>query len=257
MDSYSTATLAREYQRISTAQDSVIWLHNDLHHAAAVCAKTEDVNGRQRHNVIAAVNLYVELPKRAGAVLSVLNATGDKGMVAVIIDVLDAAGFSVLLDMFPPPAEVLNSNRLVINGHPATVEHDQELNMYRGEFLGLSGEADFYAASLKKLVDEGETSLRVFLEGCTRDGLAAYQEIPDRVLVLFEDEESSACQWMYSPCRALDWKLPAEVSHQELSAVAQQLTGKVHTRHERAEWKLAIDVIMERHGDTIRALSAR
>lgn len=255
--SYSPATLTREYQRVSTAQDSVIWLHNALHHAVAVHAKTESVNGQQRHTVIAAVNLYVELPKRTGAVLSVLSAYGDKDMVAVIIGALDAVGFPVLLDLPQPPAEVLNISRLIINGHPATVEHDPELNMYRGEFMGLRSGADFYAPDVKKLVAEGEISLRVFLEGCARDDLAAYQKIPDRMLVLFDDDEESARQWMYSPCRALGWKMPAEASHDELADVAQQLSGRVRTRHERAELDREINAIMERHDDTIRALADR
>lgn len=259
--SYSPATLEREYHQIGEALAGdrlvAIYLHNERHHAAAVRTEPEDVNGQLRHVVLAKVDLYVELPKRTGAVLSVLDATGDKDMVAAVIDALDAAGFPVLLDLPPPPAEVFDGSGLVINGHPATVEHDPEIGMYRGEFLGLRGGADFYAASLKKLVAEGETSLRVFLEACARDGLDAYQEIPARVLVLFDDDEETARRWMYSPCRALGWKLPAEVSHEELSDVAQQLSGRVRTRHERAELDREIEAILTRHADVFQALADR
>ena len=34
--------------------------------------------------------------------------------------------------------------------------------MFRGEFVGLNGGADFYADSIESLRKEGETSLRVF-----------------------------------------------------------------------------------------------
>ncbi|MFA1644779.1 MAG: hypothetical protein ACDS79_04720 [Enterobacteriaceae bacterium] len=259
--SYSPATLLREYQQIGEALAGdrlvAIYLHEERHHAAAVYAEPEDVNGQLRHVVIAKVDLHVELPKRTGTVLSVLDATGDKDMVRAVIDALDAAGFPVLLDLPPPPAEVFDGSRLVINGHPAMVEHDPEIGIYRGEFLGLRGGADFYAASLKKLVAEGETSLRVFLEACARDGLDAYREIPARVLVLFDDDEETARRWMYSPCRALVWKLPAEVSHDELSDVAQQLSGRVRTRHERDELEREIEAILTRHADVFQALADR
>ena len=43
--------------------------------------------------------------------------------------------------------------------------------MFRGEFVGLNGGADFYAADVAGLKREGEISLRVFLEACERRGI--------------------------------------------------------------------------------------
>jgi predicted HicB family RNase H-like nuclease len=43
--------------------------------------------------------------------------------------------------------------------------------MFRGEFVGLNGGADFYAADVKGLQHEGEISLRVFLDACQRRGI--------------------------------------------------------------------------------------
>lgn len=43
--------------------------------------------------------------------------------------------------------------------------------MFRGEFVGLNGGADFYAADVAGLKQEGEASLRVFLEACARRGI--------------------------------------------------------------------------------------
>ena len=43
--------------------------------------------------------------------------------------------------------------------------------MFRGEFAGLNGGADFYAADVQGLKHEGEISLRVFLQACKQRGL--------------------------------------------------------------------------------------
>jgi len=43
--------------------------------------------------------------------------------------------------------------------------------MFRGEFAGLNGGADFYAADIESLRQEGAASLRVFLETCQRRGI--------------------------------------------------------------------------------------
>ncbi len=48
--------------------------------------------------------------------------------------------------------------------YEAVISFDPEIAMFRGEFVGLNGGADFYADSIKKLRKEGETSLRLFLE---------------------------------------------------------------------------------------------
>jgi len=58
-----------------------------------------------------------------------------------------------------------------INGYQAVIVYDPELNMFRGEFIGLNGGADFYATSVDELHKEGEISLRTFLEMCAEDGV--------------------------------------------------------------------------------------
>ncbi|WP_238787333.1 type II toxin-antitoxin system HicB family antitoxin [Thiospirillum jenense] len=57
-------------------------------------------------------------------------------------------------------------NTLIINGYRAVITFDPELNMFRGEFIGLNGGADFYATDVTGLKREGEISLRVFQEAC-------------------------------------------------------------------------------------------
>lgn len=62
-------------------------------------------------------------------------------------------------------------NVMVINGYQAVIQYDPEIELFRGEFLGLNGGADFYAADIEGLKSEGETSLRAFLDMCAEDGV--------------------------------------------------------------------------------------
>jgi predicted HicB family RNase H-like nuclease len=67
-------------------------------------------------------------------------------------------------------------NVIEINGYRAVVQYDPEIDMFRGEFVGLNGGADFYAKDIDNLRHEAETSLKVFLEMCAEDGVAPRKE---------------------------------------------------------------------------------
>ena len=62
-------------------------------------------------------------------------------------------------------------NTMTVNGYQAKVEYDPELDMFRGEILGLNGSADFYGSSPKELKSEFKKSLKVFLEVCQEKGI--------------------------------------------------------------------------------------
>ena len=62
-------------------------------------------------------------------------------------------------------------NTMDINGYQAVISYDPDINMFRGEFVGLNGGADFYATSVDDLRKEGEISLKAFLEMCAEDGI--------------------------------------------------------------------------------------
>ncbi|MDR2875767.1 MAG: type II toxin-antitoxin system HicB family antitoxin [Methylobacillus sp.] len=62
-------------------------------------------------------------------------------------------------------------NTLMINGYQAVITFDPDIQMFRGEFLGLNGGADFYAKDVNGLQREGEISLKVFLDACAEDGV--------------------------------------------------------------------------------------
>lgn len=62
-------------------------------------------------------------------------------------------------------------NIMEIKGYKATLNYDQEINMFRGEFIDLNGGADFYGKDIDSLRREGEISLKVFLKACAERGI--------------------------------------------------------------------------------------
>ena len=67
-------------------------------------------------------------------------------------------------------------NIMEINGYRAIVQYDPDIDMFRGEYVGLNGGADFYAKDIDGLRKEGEISLRVFLEMCQEEGVEPRKE---------------------------------------------------------------------------------
>lgn len=62
-------------------------------------------------------------------------------------------------------------NTMTIGGYQAVITFDPDSQLFRGEFLGLNGGADFYAKDVKGLQREGKISLKIFLEACAEDGV--------------------------------------------------------------------------------------
>ena len=62
-------------------------------------------------------------------------------------------------------------NVMTVDDYHATIEFDPDLDMFRGEILGLNGGADFYGKNPKELRAEFKRSLAVFLEVCDEKGL--------------------------------------------------------------------------------------
>lgn len=63
------------------------------------------------------------------------------------------------------------NNVMTIDGQKAVISYDPDIGMFRGEFTGLSGGADFYAADVEGLQREGAASLRVYLDACRKEGI--------------------------------------------------------------------------------------
>jgi len=62
-------------------------------------------------------------------------------------------------------------NVMDIDGYSAKIEYDPELDMFRGEILGLNGGADFYGKNPRELRSEFKKSLEVFLAVCKEKNL--------------------------------------------------------------------------------------
>lgn len=62
-------------------------------------------------------------------------------------------------------------NVMTVTGYRAKIACDEELDLFRGEILGLSGGADFYGKNPKELRAEFKRSLKVFLEVCKEKGI--------------------------------------------------------------------------------------
>ena len=62
-------------------------------------------------------------------------------------------------------------NIMSIAGYNAKIEYDPELDLFRGEILGLNGGADFLGKNPKELRTEFKKSLEVFLKVCAEKGI--------------------------------------------------------------------------------------
>jgi predicted HicB family RNase H-like nuclease len=62
-------------------------------------------------------------------------------------------------------------NVMTVDGYNAKIEYDPEIDLFRGEILGLTGGADFYGKTPKQLKAEFKKSLTVFLEVCQEKGI--------------------------------------------------------------------------------------
>ena len=62
-------------------------------------------------------------------------------------------------------------NVMTIGGHQAVIAYDSEIEMFRGEFIGLNGGADFYAPDVAGLHKEGQASLTAFMDECAKHGI--------------------------------------------------------------------------------------
>ncbi|GLR55118.1 type II toxin-antitoxin system HicB family antitoxin [Shinella yambaruensis] len=83
-------------------------------------------------------------------------------------------------------------NVIEIAGEKAVVTFDPEIQMLRGEFLGLNGGADFYAESVQELVEEGRKSLAVFLEMCREKGIEPRRSFSGKFNVRLDPSDHAA-----------------------------------------------------------------
>ncbi len=107
-------------------------------------------------------------------------------------------------------------NVMEINGVKAVIAFDPEINMFRGEFVGLNGGADFYSTDIDGLRREGEASLKIFLDMCAEEGVSPYrktsgrlnlrlsQELYDKAATLAKASGKSVNAWIADVIRHTD-----------------------------------------------------
>lgn len=83
-------------------------------------------------------------------------------------------------------------NLMVIDGVKAVITYDPEIEMFRGEFVGLNGGADFYATDVEGLHREGRNSLKVFLDMCREEGVEPFKEFSGKFNVRIPPELHAA-----------------------------------------------------------------
>ena len=79
-------------------------------------------------------------------------------------------------------------NVMKFGEYAAVISFDPEIQMFRGEFIGLNGGADFYADSIEKLQKEGETSLRVFLEFAAAKNISPKKQFSGKLVLRLKPE---------------------------------------------------------------------
>lgn len=84
------------------------------------------------------------------------------------------------------------NNVMEIEGQKAVVSFDPEIGMFRGEFVSLSGGADFYATSVEGLKEEGRASLQTYLEICAENGIEPLRSFSGKFNVRIEAELHAA-----------------------------------------------------------------
>jgi predicted HicB family RNase H-like nuclease len=67
-------------------------------------------------------------------------------------------------------------NIMTFKGHKAKIEYDPEIDMFRGEILGLNGGADFYGKTPDELRKEFKKSLKVYFDVCKEKGIEPYKD---------------------------------------------------------------------------------
>ncbi|MBS9783368.1 MAG: type II toxin-antitoxin system HicB family antitoxin [Pasteurella sp.] len=100
------------------------------------------------------------------------------------------------------------NNIMKFGKYKAIINYDPDIEMFRGEFIGLNGGADFYADNIHDLKKEGDTSLKVFLDMCKEEGITPQKSysgrfnvrippaIHEKVVVSATAENKSLNQWI-------------------------------------------------------------
>lgn len=83
-------------------------------------------------------------------------------------------------------------NQMTIDGVKAVITYDPDLDLFRGEFVGLNGGADFYASDAEGLRREGALSLKVFMDACQEDGVEPIKAYSGKFVLRISPDDHAA-----------------------------------------------------------------
>lgn len=106
-------------------------------------------------------------------------------------------------------------NLMTVDNHHAKIEYDADLDMFRGEILGLNGGADFYGHTPDELRAEFRKSLEVFLTVCREKGIEPYRSYSGRFNIRIPPQLHERVAIM------------AEAEGKSLNALAQEALQKI------------------------------
>lgn len=106
------------------------------------------------------------------------------------------------------------NNIIDINGYKAVVSFDPEINMFRGEFVSLSGGADFYSDTVSGLHEEARRSLHIYLEMCKEKGIKPQKAFSGRLNIRLDPATHKAAA------------IAARAAHESLNEWAGKLIQK-------------------------------
>ncbi len=69
---------------------------------------------------------------------------------------------------------------MIHDDYKAKIEYDTDLDLFRGEILGLNGGADFYGRNPEELRLEFQKSLDIYLEVCREKGIEPRRQYSGR-----------------------------------------------------------------------------
>ncbi|WP_151993696.1 type II toxin-antitoxin system HicB family antitoxin [Buttiauxella massiliensis] len=92
------------------------------------------------------------------------------------------------------------NNIIKIDGHTAIVSFDPDIEMFRGEFVGLNCGADFYAYSVQELKTEGAESLKFFLDTCRAKNIEPYKSYSGKISARLTPEDHAALERIALAC---------------------------------------------------------
>ena len=81
---------------------------------------------------------------------------------------------------------------MTINGVKVVISYDSDIDLFRGEFIGLNGGADFYASDAEGLRRQGEISLKVFMDACKEDGVDPIKTYSGKFVLRISPDDHAA-----------------------------------------------------------------